>query len=252
VVGALHGAFDMSPRLASMCVSSLLPILFAGATGCFGPTREPMWRFEERATPIGSFPRLAVELGFLDDAFSMSLGFDPEVRNQCAILDASAGAFVAGTAMHIDGVGGHNDWEDCLHPSFSLAALPDVANPRLSVVDPDEVFACELGTALARPPAPTLVPDGPWKFTPGQTITVQWPDGATPAIDVRSYNAPVSATIVKTLGRQQQIKLSTTTGRGVLTFVRPAVDLACTGIQTKLSPRPWRTMIEIAAPSPAR
>jgi hypothetical protein len=235
-----------------MCVSSLLPILFAGATGCVGP--EPMWAYDAYAAPIGTFSSLSVQLEVVHDVLRMALRFDPKEHLVCSMLDAKAGATVAGAAMTIEGRGGHHTYSECFYPSFSLAPLPTAANPRLSVFDPSEVFACDLGTMLVQPPSPTLVPDGPWKFTANQLITLQWPEGAVPPSDVVTAcpTALVGVEIVRTQGRQQQIRVPNCPGKVVLTFHWPLADLTCTRIQAQMSPRPYEMMVEIAAPPPAR
>ena len=155
-----------------------------GLGGCFGPS------YVDKVTPLAEIPDLELELRRGTGSTTLiELTFDPEQLEGCVIASPSLGGSINGAPLAI-GVRGRSDrsldgyWLGCDEPR--LGTLVPVQPPGHFVVADDSLtITGEVGDALL-PRAMTPVPDGPWTFAPGQTVTVRW----TPASDLAAA-APV-------------------------------------------------------------
>jgi hypothetical protein len=95
----------------------------------------------------------------------------------CPVLDDSFEASVDATPMVIADRGASIDSifssGPCTWPKLELDNPPAAADAAIAMTYPEHSIAVDLLDLLA-PRSARLVPDGPWTFTPGQTITLQW------------------------------------------------------------------------------
>lgn len=95
----------------------------------------------------------------------------------CPILEDGFRAAVNGVAMEITSRGESLDSiyasEPCRWPTMNLDGPPIGADAVIAISYPGHAIQVGLADLLA-PRSAHLVPDGPWTFTPGQTITLQW------------------------------------------------------------------------------
>lgn len=109
-----------------------------------------------------------------------------ELIQPCAMLADDFAATVNGVPMTITERGAAEEG-GCTWPGLRLDN--PAAAPRTSLVlgDPSPVITADLADMLALRSA-QLVPDGPWTFTPGQAVTLQW----SPASDFATHRPDVA------------------------------------------------------------
>jgi hypothetical protein len=104
----------------------------------------------------------------------------------CAVLADDFAATVNGKEMTITERGGPGvpalADEVCTWPVLRLDHPAAAAQTKLVLRDPSRMITADLADLLA-PRSAQLVPDGPWTFTPGQAVTLQW----SPASDLARY-----------------------------------------------------------------
>lgn len=139
-----------------------------------------------RVKPLSSLPppRLLIQANLRKVTVFIELdAFDVK---GCPVLDDSFAASLHGTPMEIAHRGTSIDSiyssDPCLFPRLVLENPPASASAAIEMTYPKHSIAVDLLDLLA-PRSAQLVPDGPWTFTPGETITLQW----SPAEDLDDH-----------------------------------------------------------------
>lgn len=152
--------------------------LGVGLGGCFPPS------YVDKITPLAEIPDLELVLRRgTGSTTEIELTFDPEQLEGCVIASPSLSGSISGAPLRI-GVRGRSDraldgyWLGCDEPLLGTS-IPVQPPGYFVVADDSLTITGEVGDALL-PRAMTPVPDGPWTFAPGQTVSVRW----TPASDL--------------------------------------------------------------------
>jgi hypothetical protein len=202
------------------------------------------------ATPIAlaELSDLRLDIGLDLHTIHAVLGYHSP--RGCVELDGATAATINGAAMTIESRGFISYPINCHNPELSLTTPPFPTSAQLRLLDPEEIVSCDLGDALALPPAATLIPDGPWRFTRGSTVTLRWP-AAVQASAVRAtvdvgFGALTANTTVEAATGQLTVTIPIVVGSGSLLLYPPRRDLTCaTGSAVSVAPAPWRQPIEV-------
>ncbi len=136
----------------------ILPLV----TGC-------LFSDEARVAPISEFRPLA-SVG--DEAkITFEHSGDSLDSNTCIVLEDGATATLAGLPFELVVKGGTGEAGSCVFPQMKLVDLPELADATIELRDSHTTINCALGDSLLPFPIETI-PAGPWRFTPGQAVTV--------------------------------------------------------------------------------
>jgi hypothetical protein len=120
----------------------------------------------------------------------VEIDVDPWSVRACAILDDSFQATLNGVPMTIthrgESVGSIYSGDPCISPELRLDNPPVAAAAMLVMSYPRHTITVDLADLLA-PRSAQLVPDGPWTFTSGQAVTLQW----SPRSDFTTYTPSI-------------------------------------------------------------
>lgn len=239
------------------CLCSILATL----TGCLsladgGDPDAPL-------QPLSKLSGIKLEMSAGPSEVFVSITVDALANGACPVLDDSFQATLDGTPMTITSRGTSLDSiyssGPCGWPHVELDHPPPADHASIAMIDPGHVIAVDLLDLLA-PRSAQLVPDGPWTFKPGQTITVQW----SPAEDLASGMPVVDFVADGTSGNGEydHVPVAVAADRASMTLVLPtttssghlefwvhgnSIDISwphCTGAVCRLSQTP-----QIARPS---
>lgn len=123
-------------------------------------------------------------------AVDVIINFDPYAIGACAVLDDGFEATVNGVPITIThrgaSVGSIYSGDPCSSPELHLDNPPVAAAATVVLRYPRHTIIVDLADLLA-PRSAQLVPDGPWTFTPGQAVTLQW----SPRSDFTTYTPSI-------------------------------------------------------------
>jgi hypothetical protein len=177
-----------------------------GLGGCLGP------EYADKVTPLAEIPGLELVLESHSDTALILLTFDAEQLEGCPIGAPSLHATFNGAPLSLAERGGSDVLDrvglSCFEPAF-LGQMPAQSPGRFVVADDSLTISGEVGDALL-PRAMALVPDGPWTFARGQTVTVRW----TPASDL-------AAAVPKVKLGGQILATTPASGPDLITFTLP-------------------------------
>ncbi|MBL0214944.1 MAG: hypothetical protein IPQ07_13795 [Myxococcales bacterium] len=124
---------------------------------------------DERVAPIGEFRPVTTIAG--DATITFEHGGSNLDSPDCLLLEDSATATLAGLPFELVVRGGYIGGGECEFPQMKLLDLPELPDATLELRDSHTSIDCPLGDTLT-PFAIDPVPAGPWRFAPGQTVTV--------------------------------------------------------------------------------
>jgi len=139
---------------------------------------------EPSGTPLSELPspELAIVAGpLLVEVEVRYRHTETEANEPCALLAGDFEAKVNGVAMPITERGAAKQG-GCTWPALRLDHPAAAARTTLVLRDPSLTITADLADVLA-PRSAQLVPEGPWTFTPGQAVTLQW----SPASDLATH-----------------------------------------------------------------
>ncbi len=208
------------PFAAKASTVALLASL--GLGGCVAP------EYVDKVTLLADMPALELEVRRLHDpVIQLVLTFDPEQLGGCAIVSPSLTASLNGGMFRIMewGRGNYsldNEWRSCTDPVLVLQKRGEAPH-RFQVTDDSLTITGELGDALmARDMTP--VPEQPWTFARGQTVTVRW----TPASDLAA-----AVPVVKLNASGTSYELAPVIDRDLITFTMPEDALGAAGLSIR-------------------
>jgi hypothetical protein len=153
-------------------IRELLALNFAILVGC-------TWENDPDAPvkPLSTLPSPTLVIKANLRKVEVFVQLDAFDARACPVLDESFEASVNTTPMVIAERGASIDSiyssEPCRWPRVVLDNPPAAASATISMTYPEHSIRVRLLDLLASRSAQP-VPDGPWTFTPGQTITLQW------------------------------------------------------------------------------
>lgn len=206
--------------------------------------------------PLSSLPTPVLTISADLRNVRVLIEYDTRVVPACPVLDASFLATLAAVPMTIARRGASVDSiytsDPCSWPELDLADPPAMTHAVIELTYPRHAIWVDLLDRLT-PRSTRPVPDGPWAFTPGQTITVQWSPASdlttyvpsvyfvtddSPETGIRYFSVPVTIA-----GDQMTLTLPVVRFAGSLQFTldRPISDaprLGCTGASCNLVQTP--------------
>ena len=136
--------------------------------------------------PLSALPEPTLHVTANLRSVSVTIELDARAAGACPVLDDTFQATLDAVPLEITEHGasrGSNPvGEPCAWPSVKLDNPPASARAAIVLSYPDHSIRVDLLDLLA-PRSAQLVPDGPWTFTPGQTITLRW----SPIEDFANY-----------------------------------------------------------------
>jgi hypothetical protein len=146
-----------------------------------------VWGIDPDAVkPLSALPEPTLHVSANLRSVSVTIVLDARAAGACPILDDKFQATLDAVALEITERGasrGSNPvGERCAWPSLELDNPPASVHAAIVLSYPGHSIRVDLLDLLA-PRSAQLVPDGPWAFTPGQTITLRW----SPIEDFATY-----------------------------------------------------------------
>jgi hypothetical protein len=183
---------------------------------------------EPSGTPLSELPSLELAIGAGPLLVDVEVRYRHEANEPCAILAGDFEATVNGMAMPITERGAAKQG-GCTWPALRLDHPPAAVRTTLVLRDPSLTITADLADVLA-PRSAQLVPDGPWTFTPGQAVTLQW----SPASDLATHT-PYPAFVYDDPSRGTVFAPTTATVVGDrITFQTPNVAISGGTLQVTL------------------
>jgi hypothetical protein len=152
-----------------------------GVISCIGSEAPPLPR---RTVALGRLPSPQLDITQRPNDVYVTLKYDQRLLGGCDVLDDDVSVTIDGQPIAIVERGGAYDDVECDWPTFAGPVLWS-GSPRLALAEPADAIVCQL-SELSPPRTATLVPDAPWRFHPGEEVTVRW----SPTVDlVQTYTS---------------------------------------------------------------
>ena len=153
-------------------IRELVTLNLALLAGCIGES-DP----DALAQPLSTLPSPKLVIKANLRKVEVFIQLDAFRAGACPVLDESFEASVDATPMLIANRGASIDSiyssDPCSWPRVVLDNPPAAASSMIAMTYPKHSIRVQLFDLLASRSAKP-VPDGPWTFTPGQTITLEW------------------------------------------------------------------------------
>lgn len=190
----------MTRAIGAACLTWL------GLTACFHAD-------DERPALLEDMPGLTLIVGASPVRAVVEIDFR---MDWCVILHDSFSAKINGAALPIENPGG-GDESSCDRPRLRLDMPPTAAISTLSIEDDSVRVDIGLGDLVA-PRTMQLVPEGPWIFDVGQTVTARY----SPMADLYAPTARLVLSYPASVGTLPELRNIPFTASGdELTFVVP-------------------------------
>jgi hypothetical protein len=133
----------------------------------------------ERMASISELPKIQWMYLANPRSVAVTIHYDPRELGACAILGPDFEGRVNDTPMVVTQQGSSRGDDDCHFPTLELTNPPPAASASITLGDHSRSFTIPLEDQLV-PRSVTLVPEGPWHLSRGQTVTIRW----SPATDL--------------------------------------------------------------------